>query len=172
MSGAATIGSRHVAAASPKRRSDGSNRSSPWRARKSCGRVPVEGHMQKRTADRLFRLLLRVLPFDFRADHGHEIEQVFRAQRRETRGVRALAGLWIETIQDVLATAPTQHVHVLRQDVGYALRTFRRAPGFTAAAVMTFAIGIGGATSVFTVVNAFLFRPLPVDRPGELVSIA
>jgi len=128
--------------------------------------------MKRRIADRIFGLLLRMLPFDFRADHGREMEQVFRTQRRESRGMRAIAGLWFETIQDVLATAPAQHVQVLRQDVGYALRTFRRAPVFAAVAVITFAIGIGGATSVFTVVNAFLFRPLPVDRPGELVSIA
>ena len=72
----------------------------------------------------------------------------------------------------MLTTAPLQHFHLLRQDVAYALRILRRAPGFTAAATITFAVGIGGATSVFTVVNAFVFRPLPVARPGELVSIA
>ena len=128
--------------------------------------------MKRRIADRLFGLLLRALPFDFRADHGREMEQVFRTQRRETRGLPALVGLWVETIQDVLYTAPMQHYHVLRQDVGYALRVLRRAPGFMAAAMITFAVGIGGATSVFTVVNAFVFRPLPVERPRELVSIA
>jgi hypothetical protein len=122
--------------------------------------------------DRFFRMLLRLLPLDFRADHGREMEQVFRAQRHETRGLRGLLRLWSETVQDVLATAPLQHFHVLRQDVAYALRVLRRSPGFTTAATITFAVGIGGATSVFTVVNAFVFRPLPVDRPGELVSIA
>jgi hypothetical protein len=123
--------------------------------------------MKRRIADRIFGLLLRMLPFDFRADHGREMEQVFRTQRRESRGMRAIAGLWFETIQDVLATPPAQHVEVLRQDVGYALRTFRRAPVFAAVAVITFAISIGGATSVFTVVNAFLFRPLPVIGPAN-----
>jgi predicted permease len=129
-------------------------------------------HKPGSLADRLFRVLLRLLPWDFRADHGREMEQVFRTQRRETRGLRGLFRLWRETVQDVLATAPLQHLHVLRQDVAYALRVLRRAPGFTSAATITFAVGIGGATSVFTVVNAFVFRPLPVDRPGELVSIA
>jgi predicted permease len=123
-------------------------------------------------ADRMLRLLLRLLPFDFRADHGREIEQVFRAQRRETHGFGGLVRVWSETVQDVLTTAPRQHLQLLRQDVAYALRILRRAPGFTAAATITFAVGIGGATSVFTVVNAFVFRPLPVERPGELVSIA
>jgi hypothetical protein len=123
-------------------------------------------------ADRVFGLLLRLLPWDFRVDHGREIEQVFRAQRREMRGLRGLLRLWGETVQDVLTTAPLQHLHLLRQDVAYAWRILRRAPGFAAAATITFAVGIGGATSVFTVVNAFVFRPLPVERPGELVSIA
>jgi macrolide transport system ATP-binding/permease protein len=123
-------------------------------------------------ADRAFRVLLRLLPWDIRADHGREMEQLFRAQRREIGGLRGLLCLWSETVQDVLTTAPLEHFHVLRQDVAYALRILRRAPGFTAAATITFAVGIGGATSVFTVVNAFVFRPLPVHRPGELVSIA
>ena len=127
---------------------------------------------RRRIPDRFFRMLLRLFPFDFRADHGREMEQVFRAQRADAAGSGGLARIWLETVQDVLATAPLQHVHVLRQDVGYAVRILRRAPGFTIAAVVTLAIGIGGATSVFTVVNAFLFRPLPVERPAELVSIS
>jgi len=50
--------------------------------------------------------------------------------------------------------------------------TFSWTPGFTAAAVLALAIGISASASIFTIINAFLFRPLPVDRPNELVSIA
>jgi hypothetical protein len=65
---------------------------------------------RRRIPDRFFRMLLRVFPFDFRADHGGEMEQVFRAQRADAGGPGSLVRLWLETVQDVLATAPLQHV--------------------------------------------------------------
>ena len=52
-------------------------------------------------------------------------------------------------------------------DLRYALRWLRRTPGFTLAAVVSFAIGIGFNTALFSVVDAVLFRPLPVRAPGE-----
>jgi predicted permease len=125
--------------------------------------------------NRVFRALLRLLPFDFRIEHGREMEQIFRTQHAEARqegNVGAIARLWFETVRDLLQTAPRQHVVMLRQDVGYTLRTLRRTPGFTAAALLTLAIGISASASIFAIINAFLFRPLPVDRPEELVSIA
>jgi predicted permease len=124
---------------------------------------------------RLFGALMRLFPLDFRIEHGREIEQVFHAQRQHARRegtLGALARLWFETVWDLLRTAPRQHASMLRQDLAYALRTLRRTPGFTAAAVLTLAIGISGSATTFTIINAFFFRPLPVDRPGELVSIS
>ena len=126
-------------------------------------------------ANRVFRALLRVLPIDFRIEHGAEMEQVFQAQRQEARTEgthRAAARLWLETLQDLLTTAPRQHVSMLRQDAGYALRALRRTPAFTAAAMLTLAIGISASATIFTIINAFLFRPLPVDHPEQLISIA
>jgi predicted permease len=54
-------------------------------------------------------------------------------------------------------------------DVRFALRQFRRAPGLTVAAVLALACGIGGMTTVFTLIDAVVLRPLPVSAPGELV---
>jgi predicted permease len=59
----------------------------------------------------------------------------------------------------------------LRQDLAYALRTMRRNPLFAAIVVLTLGMGIAANTSIFTLVNAVLLRPLPVDAPEELVVI-
>ncbi|MFP3939927.1 MAG: ABC transporter permease [Thermoanaerobaculia bacterium] len=59
----------------------------------------------------------------------------------------------------------------LLRDLRYALRTLGRAPLFTAVAVATLALGIGVNSAMFTVVDAVLFRPPPVDRPDELVHV-
>ena len=57
-------------------------------------------------------------------------------------------------------------------DVRYALRTLARSPGFTAAALMLLALGIGFNTAAFSLVDAVLLKTLPqVARPKELVSI-
>ena len=59
----------------------------------------------------------------------------------------------------------------LLADVRYALRWLRKSPAFTLLAVASFAIGIGFNTALFTLVDALLFRPLPVERPDRLVDI-
>ena len=56
-------------------------------------------------------------------------------------------------------------------DVGYALRAMRRLPGFTAATVMTIALGVGANTAVFSLLYALLLQPLDAARPGELVRV-
>jgi predicted permease len=57
------------------------------------------------------------------------------------------------------------------EDVRYALRQFRKAPGFTATAILTLALGIGATTAIFTLVHAVLLKSLPVARPEELVRV-
>jgi putative ABC transport system permease protein len=55
-------------------------------------------------------------------------------------------------------------------DFKLALRQLRKSPGFTAVAITTLGIGFGASTVVFSALNALLLRPLPVEKPHELVS--
>ncbi|HET9307027.1 MAG TPA: ABC transporter permease, partial [Candidatus Sulfotelmatobacter sp.] len=56
-------------------------------------------------------------------------------------------------------------------DIRYAMRQFAHAPGFTATAILTLALGIGATTAIFTLVHAVLLRSLPVSKPSELYRV-
>src|SRR3954468_18082137 len=59
----------------------------------------------------------------------------------------------------------------LRDSVKYALRQFRQSPVFTAAAMLTLALGIGGTTAIFTLIHAVMLKSLPVVDPSRLHRI-
>jgi putative ABC transport system permease protein len=121
--------------------------------------------------DRIFRALLRLFPFDFRSDHGHDMEQTLRTQHREVRrqgSIGALVRLWLDIARDVLTTAPREHLAILRQDVGYALRALRRAPVFAASAVLTLAIGISAMTGMVAVLTRSCSGLWPSIGPNNL----
>jgi predicted permease len=65
--------------------------------------------------------------------------------------------------------AMRERLDVLWHDLRYAVRTLRRASRFSASAVLTLALGLGAATVVFSVVDHVVLRPLPFERPDELV---
>src|ERR1700760_2314568 len=78
----------------------------------------------------------------------------------------------IEQVKEGVRVVRAGHfVEGLARDVRYGLRQLRRNRSFTAVAVLTLALGIGGTTAIFTVVNGVLLQPLPYSHPERLVEL-
>ena len=120
--------------------------------------------------ERLFRLFLRLLPSEFRADYGREMEATFRAEASGASGVGRLQ-LWAATLADIFRTAPSEHWDILVRDLRFAVRTMARSPLHTATAVVTLALGIGANVAMFAVIDTVLLAPLPYRQSDELVMV-
>jgi hypothetical protein len=71
--------------------------------------------------------------------------------------------------EDCRQSRGTVWLESLVQDVRYGLRQLRKTPGFTFVAILSLTLGIGANTAIFTLLNAILLRPLPVQKPSELL---
>ncbi|HSC26082.1 MAG TPA: ADOP family duplicated permease [Vicinamibacterales bacterium] len=139
---------------------------------------------------RLFRALLLAYPAWFRNAYRDEMEQLFLSRLARARGVRRVAALWPRVGADALWTAialrrgrtelraalPQRRrraggFDMLVQDIRHGVRHLMSTPIFTLGAVALLAVGIGANVAVFTVVDRFLLRPPPYDRPDEVVYV-
>jgi predicted permease len=88
----------------------------------------------------------------------------------EARRLTRLEFGGIEQIkEDCRGSLGTLWLESLVQDVRYGIRQLRNSPGFSLIAIVSLALGIGANTAIFTLLNAILLRPLPVQKPGELL---
>lgn len=87
-----------------------------------------------------------------------------RASQRDFGNVASLK-------EDVLESWGWTWLERLGQDLRYGARTLRRNPLFTTMAVLSLALGIGANTAIYSVMDAIMFRALPVRNPGELVIL-
>ncbi|MGH9373032.1 MAG: ADOP family duplicated permease [Vicinamibacterales bacterium] len=95
---------------------------------------------------------------------GLKPEAARRAARLELGAVESIK----EQVRDARAGAVVDHV---RRDLRYALRTLVKSPGISLVMVMTFALGSGAVTAMFTLVNGILLQPLPYADSDRLVAI-
>ncbi len=100
-------------------------------------------------------------------------EQIEAGVSSEQASYRALRAMGNTTLlkEDVRNAWGGQWFEQCWQDIRYGFRGLRRNLGFTTVAALSLALGIGGNTAVFTLVNAFLLQRLPYSEPDQLVSV-
>ncbi len=108
---------------------------------------------------------------------GATDEEAFRSVVRELDATDLLPELQVS--EKIVRSDPPaagaastgQWIFDFLQDLGYAARTLRKSPGFTAVAALTLALGIGANTAIFTIIDTLVLNPLPVARISELTAV-
>lgn len=140
---------------------------------------------------RVYRALLRLFPRRFRQQRSGAMERLFLDMyaQRTANGSTPGALFWIHITRDTTwhamgerlsalgavlgAQSPSQGISMSTwiYDVRHALRRSLRRPGFTLAVVVTLGLGIGATTSIFSIVNEVILRPLPYPDPDRVVLV-
>jgi predicted permease len=143
------------------------------------------------SSPRLYRLLLRAYPADFRGRFAAAMEATFAADhaRLATAPSRTRVAFWLATATEALTfgirerwvargrrhpvpvTRGASMLSTLWTDVRYAWRALRAAPVVSAIAIGSLALGIGANTALFSVFYQVLLKPLPFPEPDRLVFI-
>ena len=137
-------------------------------------------------AARVYALLLRLYPTEFRARFARDLHELFRDSHRaaQGRGLAALALFWARIVKDAAVTAVAERfapsqvsphrgplMEGIVQDVRYALRMIARRPALSIIIVLTLALGIGANTAIFSLVNTVLLQPQPYHEADRLVTV-
>ena len=148
----------------------------------------------------IYRALFVLYPRPFRQRYEAELLAMFDGEAADARGggLAARTHFWRYLLADLFTTASRQRyqqvagiltrifpgrtpqlppqsrrgfMETLVQDVRYALRQFVRRPGFTSIAVLSLALGIGGNSVIYGLLDGFVFNPFPYPNPDRLVAI-
>src|SRR6202167_3628362 len=85
-----------------------------------------------------------------------------------TRRAFGIASRWQERLRELWQFRTLEN---FLRDLGFSVRLLAKSPGFTAVAILTLAVGVGGNTAVFSLINGLLLRPLPVPHAERLVVL-
>lgn len=113
--------------------------------------------------DEEFRSHLQMLADRF-VSQGMQKDEALLAAKRQFGGATQIS-------EELRERSSLAFLDSLSGDIRYALRQIRKSPAFAATAVLTLALGIGANTAIFTLMNAVMFRFLPVQDPKELVKL-
>jgi putative ABC transport system permease protein len=134
----------------------------------------------------VYGLLLRAYPRRYRARFGDDMAEVFADRLRDARrrGVLAVAELWMRTVVDVGRHAAAErrverrgfapsggYMSAFVAEFSTAVRGMVRRPGFTLAASLMLAVGLGFNTALFAVVQTVLLRPLNYSQPDRIMML-
>lgn len=151
-------------------------------------------------SERLYSTLLRILPRNFRREYEQDMREFFVDKLHDIRqrsGHLGVARLWCRALLDISGTAVIEHAanvrarttpasiaqartsnrerhmfSVIGQDIRYAARTLRKNPVFTLVAVAVVALGTGAVSTIFSVANSIILRPVPgVVNARDVVSV-
>jgi len=151
-------------------------------------------------AKQAYRVLLKVYPRAFLARHGEEMEATFLTLLEcegRRRGLLGKVDAWVSGCLDALSEGARQRfrrspgpagggrppdnpiptkgvgemIGAVFGDIRLTVRSLLRKPLFALTVILSLAIGIGANASVFTLVDGLLLKPLPYDRPEELVTL-
>lgn len=139
---------------------------------------------------RLYRVLLRVYPRWFRERYEADLIEGFVAERARSHGGFGLLTFWLFIAHDLVTSAcrlrwaalarPPQvndtpprrsAMEALAQDLRHAFRQLVRRPGFTAVAVLSLALGIGGNAIIFAFFDGFVLHPFAYPEPDRVITI-
>jgi putative ABC transport system permease protein len=139
---------------------------------------------------RVYRLLLRIYPRWFRDRYEAELVDAFAAERANVRGWFGPISFWVFIARDLAISgfrirwmavtraqpatnspARRSTMEALAQDLRHACRQLVRRPGFTAVAVLSLALGIGGNAIIFAFFDGFVLHPFAYPEPDRVVTV-